>query len=135
MAVILRKNHRQGEDRDFSEILNKIRVGEQDQNDFDVLRNRVYKRNDDRIPDDSIHIFATNAEVNAMNQAFLERLPGEEIAVETTPTRSVTRAVIKAYSRNISSCLSSSILILERATSNCGVSEHDSLSCCSSSVF
>ena len=93
LPVILRKNHRQGEDKDFSEILNRIRIGEQDQNDYDILRKRVFPRNDERIPEDSIHIFATNAEVNTMNQVFLEKLPGEEFIVETT----VTHPVLKKF--------------------------------------
>ena len=58
-----------------------------------------------------------------------------EIVVETTPTRLLTKAVIEACSRNISSCLSSSFLILSSATFNSCVSGHDSLSCRSSPVF
>ena len=42
LPVILRTNHRQGSDREFSEILNRIRVGEQEESDFDVLSSRVF---------------------------------------------------------------------------------------------
>ena len=84
LPVILRTNHRQGSDRKFSEILNRIRIGEQNESDFEILSSRVFKREDRNIPEDSVHIFATNAEVNQWNQVFLERLAGAEFSVETT---------------------------------------------------
>ena len=84
LPVILRTNHRQGSDRKFSEILNRIRIGEQNDSDFEILSSRVFKREDRTIPEDSVHIFATNAEVNQWNQVFLDRLAGVEFSVETT---------------------------------------------------
>ena len=84
LPVILRTNHRQGSDLAFSEILNRVRVGQQEQNDFEILSSRVFKREDENIPEDSVHIFATNAEVNRWNQVFLEKLPGVEFSVEAT---------------------------------------------------
>ena len=95
--IILRTNHRQGEDREFSELLNRIRVGEQTQDDLDTLRTRVFSQNDKRIPEDSVHIFATNAEVNFWNQIFMDRLPGVEYSVETT----VTHPVLKNFKVNV----------------------------------
>ena len=91
LPVILRTNHRQGSDRTFSEILNRIRIGEQNDNDLDILSSRVFKREDRSIPEDSVHIFATNAEVNQWNQVFLERLDGAEFSVETTVTHPVLK--------------------------------------------
>ena len=91
LPVILRTNHRQGSDRTFSEILNRIRIGEQNDNDLDILSSRVFKREDRNIPEDSVHIFATNAEVNQWNQVFLERLDGAEFSVETTVTHPVLK--------------------------------------------
>ena len=91
LPVILRTNHRQGSDREFSEILNRIRVGEQEESDFNVLSSRVFKRGDNNIPEDSVHIFATNAEVNRWNQEFLDRLGGVEFTVETTVTHPVLK--------------------------------------------
>ena len=91
LPVILRTNHRQGSDRIFSEILNRIRIGEQNDNDLDILSSRVFKREDRSIPEDSVHIFATNAEVNQWNQVFLERLDGAEFSVETTVTHPVLK--------------------------------------------
>ena len=91
LPVILRTNHRQGSDRIFSEILNRIRIGEQNDKDLDILSSRVFKREDRSIPEDSVHIFATNAEVNQWNQVFLERLEGAEFSVETTVTHPVLK--------------------------------------------
>ena len=95
--VILRTNHRQGSDLEFSEILNRIRVGEQNEADLDILRNRVFSRSDHRIPEDAVHIFATNAEVNYWNQYFMDRLPGVEYSVETT----VNHPVLKNFKVNV----------------------------------
>ena len=95
--IILRTNHRQGEDREFSELLNRIRVGEQTQDDLSTLSTRVFSQNDKRIPEDSVHIFATNAEVNFWNQIFMDRLPGVEYSVETT----VTHPVLKNFKVNV----------------------------------
>ena len=95
--IILRTNHRQGEDREFSELLNRIRVGEQTQDDLATLRSRVFSQSDKRIPEDSVHIFATNAEVNFWNQIFMDRLPGVEYSVETT----VTHPVLKNFKVNV----------------------------------
>ena len=95
--IILRTNHRQGEDLEFSEILNRIRVGEQTEDDFVKLRTRVFSQKDERIPEDAVHIFATNAEVNFWNQIFMDRLPGAEFSVETT----VTHPVLKNFKVNV----------------------------------
>ena len=91
LPVILRTNHRQGSDLNFSQILNRIRVGQQEDSDFDILSSRVVKRNSENIPEDAVHIFATNAEVNQWNQVFLERLPGVEFSVETVVTHPVLK--------------------------------------------
>ena len=44
--VVLRTNHRQGKDLEYSKILERIRVGDVDEEDFDELEKRVFHRND-----------------------------------------------------------------------------------------
>ena len=40
-AIFLTKNHRQGNDQTYAELLNRVRVGEQTEDDVDLLRTRV----------------------------------------------------------------------------------------------
>ena len=40
-SLILETNHRQGADKPYAELLNRIRVGEQTQQDLDLLKTRV----------------------------------------------------------------------------------------------
>ena len=80
--VLLRKNHRQNEDLKFSEVLNRIRIGEFTQEDINYLKIRVVLRNDPKIPADRMYIFARNIDVNEMNEQILMKMPGEEFVVE-----------------------------------------------------
>ena len=74
----LRTNHRQGEDREYGEMLNRFREGIFNKDDMKIMRGRVVKsRNDSCIPEDRMYIFAWNSEVNEVNEAFLEKSEGE----------------------------------------------------------
>ena len=63
-VIKLNKNHRQGADKIFADILNRIRVGEETSGDIDLLSSRIKSRNDPTIPKDAIYIFSTNDQVN-----------------------------------------------------------------------
>ena len=80
--VLLRKNHRQNEDLKFSQVLNRIRVGQFTQKDIEYLKIRVVSKNDPKIPADRMYIFARNMDVNEMNEQILRKMPGEEFIVE-----------------------------------------------------
>ena len=72
-------------------------ISEQNQDDYEVLRKRVFPQSDKRIPEDAVHIFATNQEVNFWNQVFLDKLSGEEFVVETI----VNHPVLKNFRVNV----------------------------------
>ena len=80
--VILRTNHRQGEDLEFSEVLNRIRIREFTEKDVEFLQTRVVKGSDTKIPADRMYIFARNKEVNEMNDIILSKMAGETFEVE-----------------------------------------------------
>ena len=40
-VIMLEENHRQGEDYEYAEMMNRIRVGEHTTEDMDLLRTRV----------------------------------------------------------------------------------------------
>ena len=79
----LEENHRQGEDKEYAEMLNRIRVGKETQEDIEKLKERVRDKNHKDIveEEDAVFIFATNKKVNAMNEKRLKQLEGKEYMI------------------------------------------------------
>ena len=75
--VILKTNHRQGEDRKYADMLNRFRVGECLKDDIEMMKKRIFDINDPRIPEPRMYIFGWNSEVNEMNAACLDAIEGE----------------------------------------------------------
>ena len=63
-VVFLNKNHRQGEDRAYANILNRIREGHVTDADVHVLESRVRPINHPDIPKKALIVSCTNKEVN-----------------------------------------------------------------------
>ena len=80
-VINLQTNHRQGEDRIYAELLNRIRTGEQENEDIDLLKTRVVKANDTMIPEEALVISGTNAVVNRVNEEKLAKLKGEKVEI------------------------------------------------------
>ena len=78
-SVLLEKNFRQGEG-EWTQMLNRIRVGEQTLDDLKILENRPATLLSKKQYDDAIHLFFTNIEVNGHNNYMLNSL--EEILEE-----------------------------------------------------
>ena len=85
-VINLEINHRQGEDNEYANILNRIRVGQETSADMELMKGRVRnERHQDIIKEkDAIYIFATNKKVNQMNNKRLKALKGEEKVVTAT---------------------------------------------------
>ena len=77
-VVNLNTNHRQGKDRSYADLLNRIRIGEQTQEDNELLQTRVFKKGDKAIPEDALYISGTNAEVNKVNNLKLSKIKGKK---------------------------------------------------------
>ena len=79
-CINLEINHRQGEDKDYAEMLNRIRTGDQTAEDLEKLKERVRDENHEDIKReiDALYIFGTNMKVNQMNTRRLKALNGEE---------------------------------------------------------
>ena len=60
---------RQNDDRDFAELLNRLREGKHNQNDIKVLKERILKIKPDEknYPINKTHLYSTNAQVNDHN--------------------------------------------------------------------
>ena len=95
--VMLRTNHRQGKDLEYSKILERIRVGEVDEVDFEELEKRVFCRNDPIIEDSSVFVFSQNNYANEKNLEVMERLDG----IEYTVKAKVRHHVLKEYTPKI----------------------------------
>ena len=65
---MLLTNHRQGEDREYAEILNKFRVGEVTENDLGKLQQRVRPLGHEDIPSKALVVTCKNSAVNAINE-------------------------------------------------------------------
>ena len=78
-CIILEKNHRQGDDQIYAELLNRVRIGEETKEDIETLKNRVRneKHKDIRCEKDALYLFGTNKKVNQMNDRRLKALGGE----------------------------------------------------------
>ena len=77
-VILLRTNHRQGEDRSYADILNRIRCGDILNEDIQALAERVRPLNHPEIPQDALFITCTNKEVNRINKERLELIGEKE---------------------------------------------------------
>lgn len=82
-SVVLEKNHRQGEDKSYAELLGRLRFKEKDEElskeDSDLLNSRIVQ------PDDlesTIQIFGLNGMVNSVNESRLEFLTTKLFTIE-----------------------------------------------------
>ena len=77
-AVELITNHRQGADKTYGDLLNRIRFGQQTQEDLKVLHSRLTTN----FPPNAVYIYGKKAPVNEQNNSELELLPGECFTLE-----------------------------------------------------
>ena len=82
-CINLEINHRQGEDKEYADMLNRIRIGLETPVDVEKLTERVRNINhiDIRREHDALYIFGTNKKVNQMNNMRLKKLKGDEKVV------------------------------------------------------
>ena len=83
-VVNLTHNHRQGKDKEFASLLNRIRVGNATDEDFELLETRIMKQNDQGIPKDALYLSAVNADVNKINEEKLEALESTLLTIQAT---------------------------------------------------
>ena len=83
MCVVLEQNHRQGEDREYADLLGRIRFKELDEMlsdaDHALLKSRCL------LPDDeesTLQIFCKNASVNLVNEKRLNLLDSKMYTIE-----------------------------------------------------
>ena len=70
-SIILETNHRQGKDKPYAELLNRIRVGKQTKEDIATLRQRVRHRNHPDLKSASLYIICKRKACAEMNTKYL----------------------------------------------------------------
>ena len=78
-VVILGKNHRQGDDKDYADMLNRFRTGQQTEDDMLKLNERVRQRDHPDLKG-AMFVTCTNVEVEKQNRRRLNEIK-EEVAV------------------------------------------------------
>ena len=82
-VICLKTNHRQEESGEYANLLNRVRTGDQTNEDLDLLKTRVFPRDSSMLPDDALVITGENKIVNDVNTRKLNELEGELFEVET----------------------------------------------------
>ena len=90
---MLNKNHRQGADGEYADILNRIREGNISEADLDVLKTRVRPVNHPDIPKEALIVTCTNKEVNRINDEKLSEIMAPQYTLEAI-NRSQTKKVL-----------------------------------------
>ena len=81
-VVNLEENHRQGEDKTYAEILNRICTGDHSEEDIHQLEKRVRPKNHpDLKDDDTLYLFGKNKPVDEMNTRRIFKIKGEEYRI------------------------------------------------------
>ena len=75
-VINLTHNHRQGAEKDFADLLNRVRTGEQTEDDLETLKSRVRQEGDPELVD-CVRVNATVKETVQHNDEKLDKLPGK----------------------------------------------------------
>ena len=75
-SILLEKNHRQGNDRTYAELLNRLRIKEHTEADLDTLRGRVRPNGHSDIQGAGLYITAIRKTCDMMNEKYISKLKG-----------------------------------------------------------
>ena len=73
---VLEQNHRQGENKEYADILNRLRIGEHTKEDIAKIKTRVVSDMQNEVPADSLVIFGKKRFVEAYNDKMMNHLNG-----------------------------------------------------------
>ena len=108
-VVNLEENHRQGDDKTYGDLLNRVRTGDHTEEDIALLQTRVCPKSDPTLDPDALHIYGTNAKVNARNKAKLDEIGGELFTVKA---KNASRTV-KRFNTNKAGCVQNTPFLAE----------------------
>ena len=79
-VIVFNHNHRQGDGNAYSDLLNRVRIGEPSDDDLALLMKCELQEED--VSFDTCHIMYLNDEKNAQNKKLLDRLDTELVTME-----------------------------------------------------
>ena len=80
-VINLVENHRQDSDKEYADILNRIRIGQQNSEDLSLLETRVRPLGHNDL-DGAMYLAGTNVMVNKFNDIGLNKLDGRVYSIE-----------------------------------------------------
>ena len=95
-SIILETNHRQGKDKPYAELLNRIRIGQHTKEDITTLRTRVRSKNHPDLKTASLFIICKRKDCAEMNSKYLNSLDGELVTIQAKHQHA-TQAKYKPY--------------------------------------
>ena len=78
-CVELVKNHRQGKDHEYADLLNRARTGDHTKEDMELLKSRVRPPGHPDLENASLYIIPTKKPCAIMNDIYIKKLTGEMI--------------------------------------------------------
>ena len=84
MVINLVQNHRQGSDRQYAESLNRIRVGEATDEDWETIATRVRPEEHPDIQPDCLYCACTNDEIKKLNSVHINAIQGESVVIKAS---------------------------------------------------
>ena len=70
-CMVLEKNHRQGKDKAYADLLNRVRVGQQTEDDIDVLKGRVRSKDDKDLTEANLFIGGKRKQCYELNKQYV----------------------------------------------------------------
>ena len=116
-SVLLEKNHRQGKDKQYADLLNRVRVGEHTGEDLELLSSRVRKEKHKDLKKVQIHIGCKRKDVAEKNLKYILKLPGLQtilLAEHHTPTQKRYTPYISKKDGVVGSTQFISMLVLKK---------------------
>ena len=75
-------NHRQGNDKDYADMLNRVREGNQTHDDIDKLSERIRPYGHPELDEVALYIVCTKKKCGKINKEYLDNHPGNDILVQ-----------------------------------------------------
>ena len=90
-VINLEENHRQGKDKSYADMLNRIRVGKQTQEDIEILRSRIRPKDHQDLKG-AVFISAKVAPVAKFNEIALAKTPGKVYISKATHIQAMSKS-------------------------------------------
>ena len=81
-VINLTTNHRQGNDKTYADLLNRIRTGDHTPEDLELLETRLRPKDHKDLSKADLFICCTRKKVAEHNEGYLTSLPGEQFELQ-----------------------------------------------------